>query len=526
MDGTSVVREEVLPNGSKFAYGHDIDDTVTAISQSTEEGEENSTQKVYRYGELVELKSGNNNVKYSYDYKRKLKSVDLNSETDYVQYSYVETTDSYGAVAKETVTATYKSGDVFVSEKDGNGNLLKLKANGVVQVENVYDKKGQLDALKDKVTDKNYKFERDELDNITAVYEVDANDEFIQNGYVEDFKYDAFGNLQRKTITGPVSCNYIYTYDGQIKDRLKGLTTPIATETYEYDCLGRKKKIMQSFGGKHGKRFTYRKVGDHTTNQIQSIAYLKDGITDGKLSYTYDNMGNITSVSENGRQTVKYTYDALNRLIKENLLDKDKEICYTYDNNGNILTKSVNGEVVEYRYKEDSDQLMSFGNETFAYDVMGNPTTYRGMTAVWKKGKQLKFLNASVNNVGYTHDGKGLRRTKHVGGITTTYTYDSNGKLLKEEGAKTIEYVYGAEGIIGIIIDQIPYLFRKNVFGDVTHIYNVNGGLVGKYSYTAFGECMVDLDINGVASDNPIRYRSYYYDTDWFPYLRGTTESD
>ena len=213
-------------------------------------------------------------------------------------------------------------------------------------------------------------------------------------------------------------------------------------------------------------------------------------------------------------------------MLSYKLLDKDKEICYTYDNNGNILTKSVNGEVVEYRYKEDSDQLMSFGNETFAYDVMGNPTTYRGMTAVWKKGKQLKFLNASVNNVGYTHDGKGLRRTKHVGGITTTYTYDSNGKLLKEEGAKTIEYVYGAEGIIGIIIDQIPYLFRKNVFGDVTHIYNVNGGLVGKYSYTAFGECMVDLDINGVASDNPIRYRSYYYDTETSLYYLKTRYYD
>ena len=213
-------------------------------------------------------------------------------------------------------------------------------------------------------------------------------------------------------------------------------------------------------------------------------------------------------------------------MLSYKLLDKDKEICYTYDNNGNILTKSVNGEVVEYRYKEDSDQLMSFGNETFAYDVMGNPTTYRGMTAVWKKGKQLKFLNASVNNVGYTHDGKGLRRTKHVGGITTTYTYDSNGKLLKEEGAKTIEYVYGAEGIIGIIIDQIPYLFRKNVFGDVTHIYNVNGGLVGKYSYTAFGECTVERDINGVASDNPIRYRSYYYDTETSLYYLKTRYYD
>ena len=61
--GTSVVGEEVLPNGSKFTYGRDYDDTVTAISQSTEEGEENSTQKVYKHGLVAELRSGNNVVR-------------------------------------------------------------------------------------------------------------------------------------------------------------------------------------------------------------------------------------------------------------------------------------------------------------------------------------------------------------------------------------------------------------------------------------------------------------------------------
>lgn len=72
VDGTNIVREKALPNGSKFAYGYDYTDTVTAISQSTEDGEENSTQKTYRCGEVVELRSGNNNVKYEYDRKRRL----------------------------------------------------------------------------------------------------------------------------------------------------------------------------------------------------------------------------------------------------------------------------------------------------------------------------------------------------------------------------------------------------------------------------------------------------------------------
>lgn len=40
------------------------------------------------------------------------------------------------------------------------------------------------------------------------------------------------------------------------------------------------------------------------------------------------------------------------------------------------------------------------------------------------------------------------------------------------------------------------------------------GTLVGKYSYTAFGECIVKVNEGGIAEKNPIRYRGYYYDTE------------
>ena len=36
--------------------------------------------------------------------------------------------------------------------------------------------------------------------------------------------------------------------------------------------------------------------------------------------------------------------------------------------------------------------------------------------------------------------------------------------------------------------------------------------MVGKYSYTAFGECIVKVNEGGIAEKNPIRYRGYYYD--------------
>ena len=85
--------------------------------------------------------------------------------------------------------------------------------------------------------------------------------------------------------------------------------------------------------------------------------------------------------------------------------------------------------------------------------------------------------------------------------------------MLREiTGSEKIDFVYGSDGIIGFRTGNKNYLYRKNVFGDVTEIYSDNGTLVGKYSYTAFGECIVKVNEGGIAEKNPIRYRGYYYD--------------
>ena len=163
-------------------------------------------------------------------------------------------------------------------------------------------------------------------------------------------------------------------------------------------------------------------------------------------------------------------------------------------------------------YVYEGDRLVSYGGADFVYDVMGNPTTYRNMSCVWEKGKQLKSISDGANTVSFTYDEFGMRTTKTAGGITTNYVYE-NGKLLREvTGSEKIDFVYGSDGIIGFRAGNKNYLYRKNVFGDVTEIYSDNGTLVGKYSYTAFGECIVKVNEGGIAEKNPIRYRGYYYD--------------
>ena len=57
-----------------------------------------------------------------------------------------------------------------------------------------------------------------------------------------------------------------------------------------------------------------------------------------RASYTYDETGNIQTISENGVLKCTYHYDELNRLVAENNVWEDKSIFYTYDNGGNIIS--------------------------------------------------------------------------------------------------------------------------------------------------------------------------------------------
>lgn len=49
-------------------------------------------------------------------------------------------------------------------------------------------------------------------------------------------------------------------------------------------------------------------------------------------------MGNIEKVYENGELAIRYQYDALNRLVREDNKILDKTVVFVYDN-GNIVNQ-------------------------------------------------------------------------------------------------------------------------------------------------------------------------------------------
>ena len=184
----------------------------------------------------------------------------------------------------------------------------------------------------------------------------------------------------------------------------------------------------------------------------------------------------------------------------------------TYDNYGNIATK--NGLVYTY----DStwkDLLTAYNGQPIVYDKQGNPTSYLGHTLTWEKGRQLK----SFDNIAYTYNANGIRTSKTVDGIKHTYTLDGTKILLETWDGNTLIPLYdNEETVCGILYNNEPYYFQKNLQGDIIGIVDKSSKVVANYSYDAWGSCTNAVTYteltNGVdiATINPFRYRSYYYD--------------
>ena len=79
-----------------------------------------------------------------------------------------------------------------------------------------------------------------------------------------------------------------------------------------------------------------------------------------------------------------------------------------------------------------------------------------------------------------------------------------------------IYYIYGVDGIAGFNFEDKVYLYRKNVQGDITHIYRKDGNKdlveVAHYAYDAWGNTQILSETDKIGSLNPFRYRGYYFD--------------
>ena len=149
-----------------------------------------------------------------------------------------------------------------------------------------------------------------------------------------------------------------------------------------------------------------------------------------------------------------------------------------------------------------------------SYDKIGNPLTFGSKTFEWC-GRQLERITDGDNTYVYSYNTDGDRVSKTVNGVKTEYFY--NGSILagQKTGDETLIFMYDNNGdAFGFIYNGEEYYYIKNVQNDIGAIADKNGDIVANYYYNAWGNVTQITGNTALAQTNPLRYRSYYYDSE------------
>ncbi len=394
----------------------------------------------------------------------------------------------------ERIKTIQKMDDTYHYKYDNNGNLAKILSNNH-KIKYTYD-------IGERLHEYRY-------DNFRTNYEYDINDNIIKKQY----RLDNISNTVENTFNS--------------EDLLTKVTLDNKEINYQHDSLGR--LISKTLGEEYQTTYKYISNGNRTYDLIEEI---KNG--SNKYSYKYDKLNNITEVYYNDELIKKYSYDVHNELIEEEDYEKDEKITYTYDNSGNLGTKVtrnlttnaiIKTDTYQYGNSNWEDQLTSYNGTSITYDNIGNPLTIgNNISMSWINGRSLNsYTDTSKNlNITYKYDVNGIRTNKIINGIETEYFLNNNRIIYEKKGNNYIYYLYDTDELVGLKYNNNIYYYIKNLQGDIIGILNDNYEQIVSYEYDSWGKLLSTKDAIGNAiSDtnhigiiNPFRYRGYYYDTE------------
>ena len=526
---------------------------------------ENSSEVRYIYNELNQLeKIIANGIEYSmlYDAFGNQSSIFVDEE----EIIYQEYNNNNGKLSK----VIYANGIEIHYEYDVLSRLKKLTYvfNGVSSSYiYTYDSNGNLSKLEDENSGCILIYEYDNANRLVKCIEYNVNT--MKNTAGTSYSYDQDSNLSflwydqdylyDSIEYGRLYHYYSYNYDDadgsltSVSININGYPNTInAVLNYVYDGFGRyTSKSIATSGGTNTTTFSYLTNGSATSSLVSQYAstIVKDEIVkyNKTFNYVYDDANmNITEVKDADNNLLyKYTYDELDRLVREDNSELNKTFVYFYDNNGNILSEKIYSYTLEdvsnitpmhtyeYSYENENwkDQLTGYNGGTITYDEVGNPLTYwNGMEFDWEKINNLSTIVWNNRNISYTYNGNGIRTSKDIDGVIHTYILEGSKIISESYDNSFILYLYDESNApIGLLYRENSYsegafdeyYFTKNLQGDIIGIYNEMGTMVANYIYDAWGNHLV-TDSTGTCVDkeatdfvgniNPFRYRGYYFD--------------
>jgi RHS repeat-associated protein len=483
------------PDTTTVQFGYDYRGRRTSVT------DQNSKVTQYAYDDADHLISVTDAqtptagvTQYAYDGENNVTSI-----TDALDHQTTMQYDNGGQVTQVTYPSGYyesfvyqagqvetrvdRKGQRFWYYTDGSAVLRPVQTSNPDSslVNYTWDGAGNLTQVTD--PSGTYSFNYDHMNRLTSTV---VSYSFLgARTFTTSYTYDAAGN--RLTMTDPEGGVTHYTYDTlnrlsnledfqsnnygfgyDVLSRRTSLTRPNSVNTtYAYDDLSHLLSVLHKNGSTtlDGASYTYDNAGNRTakTDQYASVT----------SSYTYDNIYQLTGVTQGTSTTESYSYDLVgNRLgslsvspytyNSSNEMATDPVGSYTYDANGNMLTKP-DGTAYTWDVNNRLTQVTlpgTGGTVTFKYDPFG------------RRAQKAFTVSGTTTTTNYVYDGSTLlEETDQSGSVLARFTQSpAADEPLAQVSSGTTNY-YEQDGV-----------------GSVTSLSSGTGVLLNTYKYDSYGQ--------------------------------------
>jgi RHS repeat-associated protein len=366
------------------------------------------------------------------------------------------------------VSETDPLGHKWQGEYDAVGNLIRATDANGIHTRYDYDQLNRLISVvqnewpgrpSDAQTNVTTQYERSAIGSLTAIrdargevarFEYDLLDRLVREinplGHEWRYVYDRAGKLVERIDANDAQIRYTYDADGL----LTGILYPDGSSvTFGYDAVDNQMTMADSLGVTSNEYDALNRLVATTDHAGQTVLY------------TFDHVGNRTSITYPDRRTVHYEYDPTNEVVR--VSDPDRNVfTVTRDASHNVVRVSnPNSTIADYTF-DAAERLIGVRNaladggviSAFIYtlDPVGDRIHIES-TYGWRQPSQLSFeysydplyrLVRSQDNAGYfaayQYDAVGNRvsmttnrdsaLTQGTGTVTTTYAYNPANELV------------------------------------------------------------------------------------------------
>ncbi len=495
------------------SYTYEDDSIKTISHNNTTSG--NDTTYTFNYGNMgtltnVQVGSGTPRTLVTNTYETSNRSYNLLKATygngDFVQYAYD---------LLDRVTGIKYEGD--------SANRFSM----------MYNNAGDIGSLTDNANNLFTKYNYDMGDRLKSITETGINGRDYDHTYTWSFDLNRNVSNVRETVNSGV-WGTTYSYDGD--NRLTALNYNYGSRSsktaWTYDPYGRvsarnvfDNNTTQIFDT----TYTYSNPSStHTSSLVRTVQNKRHtaGGFNETLTYQYD-AGKIISVAD-GSKTTSYDYDGANQLIRENNQAAGKTWTWSYDAGGNIrqkkeyaYTTGTLGTALStktYSYTDSrgwGDLLTSYNGAAITYDGLGNPLSDGTWTYTWQGGRNLAGMSKTGTTISYKYNKDGIRTSKTVNGVTTTYTLVGDKVTHETNGTNGVYYRYDSgDKLNSMSLNGTAYYYFRNAQGDIIGLFDNAGTVVVEYTYDAWGNILSTTGslASTVGEINPYRYRGYRFD--------------